>query len=136
MQLNSATDLYHVSCFEEIADFSEVPFVRRVSPVMRSTFTFRGIKAFSILNGKYLVDGGAERLVLHWMLERSRQIEERNGVVVNYSPFFQNFTNLLYNAGTPGFNGEKPMFMTEHEYSYLLDTLAPNESDGPDDREV
>ncbi|KAH6885235.1 hypothetical protein B0T10DRAFT_576901 [Thelonectria olida] len=131
-----SADLYHISCFEEIADFSQLPFHQRVHPITRSTFSARGVKVTSILDGNYLVDGGAERLILQWIDERRQQIRERDGEVDNARPMAQNLVDLFNMAGTPGFRGEKPVRMGEFEYQNLLGPLAPNECDGLEDLEV
>ena len=48
----------------------------------------------------------------------------------------QDFKDLLEKAGLPGFQPRKITRMTMHEFINLSTTLAPNESDGPDDSEI
>jgi len=132
----AVADFYHISCFEEIADLSQRAFLDLTSPLTRSNFRFRGVKGTSVLDGNYLVDGGAERLLLQWKVTRGGQIDERDGVVQNTEPLAANFQDLLDKAGQPGFQPQMVTGMTMHEFMYLSRTLAPNESDGPDDSEV
>jgi hypothetical protein len=92
----------------------------------------RGIKENSVLNGSYLVDGGAERLLLQWKVERRRQINQRDGNPDTTEVLDKDFQDLLDLAGTPGFQAKRPAQMELHEYLYLMKNLAPNESDGDD----
>ncbi|KAH7129131.1 hypothetical protein EDB81DRAFT_808769 [Dactylonectria macrodidyma] len=130
-------DFYHLRCFEMIADFSQISYLKRVNPVTRSTFNLRGIKASSMMDGNYLLDGGAERLVLQWKVERGRQIDERDDAPIHdQPPLAQDFADLLKRAGEPGFQAQKPEGMEFSEFRNLTTILAPNESDGPEDDEV
>ncbi|KAL0943834.1 uncharacterized protein CTRU02_201721 [Colletotrichum truncatum] len=133
---SGSADFYHIRCFEMIADFSQVDYLKRVHAVTRSNFKVRGLKGNSILSGNYLVEGGIERLVLQWRVERCRQIYAGDGNAESAEPMAENFANLLDKAGLPGFEAEKPEGMTSHEYRNLLTILAPNESDGPEDNDV
>lgn len=47
----------------------------------------------------------------------------------------QDFSDLLFKTGLPGFEPQRPENMSETEFMWLSSTLAPNESDGPDDAE-
>jgi hypothetical protein len=58
--------LYHIFCFEKIADFSRVEILDRLEPLTRNNFKFRGVNVGGILDGHDLVTGGVERLVLEW----------------------------------------------------------------------
>lgn len=129
-------DFYHISCFEKIADFSQAAFLGRINPVTRGTFSLRGVRGTSVLDGNYLVDGGAERLILQWKVTRGRHIDERDGVIQDGEPLAQNFADLLSKAGLPGFQPQFVDGMTQHEFINLTTILAPNESDGPEDPEV
>ena len=101
------------------------------------TFKDRGVNASSILDGNYVLDGGAERLVFQWKAERGRQINERDGTAEEDSdPQFPELDHLLQKAGSPSFSGKRPERMPLPEYFTFLTVLAPNESDGSDDREV
>lgn len=101
------------------------------------TFKDRGLNASSILDGNYVLDGGAERLVIQWTSERGRQIAKRDGTAEDDSdPPYPDLHHLLQKAGSPSFNGKIPEHMPLPEYFTLLTVLAPNESDGSDDREV
>jgi hypothetical protein len=48
----------------------------------------------------------------------------------------QDFKDLLDKAGLPDFQPKMCPNMSIHEFFNLSTTLAPNESDGPDDSEV
>lgn len=90
----------------------------------RNTFGLRNIRGSGILEGNYLCDGGAERLILEWKVQRDRWIDEQ------LDPAFE---NLLRNAGSSTFTYQKVTNIKEHEELLLQTSLAPFESDGPDD---
>lgn len=125
-------DFYHVSCFEEVADLSQSAFLNRIHPITRATFALRGVKATSIMDGHYLVDGGAERLILQWKVERYHQIYERDGIADDYA-ISDDFKDLLDNAGLPDFKGRRVDRLFDDEHLALTTTLAPTESDGTED---
>jgi hypothetical protein len=135
---NTSLDLYHVECFERIADLSKADFLDRIiSPVTRVTWKSRNLKATSVLDGNYLCDGGVEGLVLDWKVRRGRWIDETDGKEVESDEVAPDgFVDQLRNAGSSKFRASGPMGgMTQHEYFNLLTTLAPWESDGPEDTE-
>jgi hypothetical protein len=99
----------------------------------RSTFKLRGLKANNILDGEYFVDGAVERLVLEWKVTRGRWIDKRDGVVVEeLAPAID---NILRRAGSSNYKPQSVPGMSGHEYFLLSHTLAPFESDGPEDNQ-
>lgn len=128
-------DFYHIACFEKIADLSKADFLDRISPVTRSTYDIRNIKGSSILDGSYLCAGAVERLVLQWKVQRGAWIDESEGKEVeSLEEFMPNLYELLQNAGSSKFKAPRSIpGMAMHEYILLITTLAPYESDGPED---
>lgn len=133
-QLGSV-DYYHIRCFEEIADFSESAFLDRVYPVTRNTYNLRVLKGTGILDGKYLLDAGAESLVTAWSISRDRLIDDRDGVHREIDQTSKDFADLVLKAGIPGFKLPEPEGMMPQELWYRANHLAPVENDGPDDTE-
>lgn len=72
--------LYHIKYFEKVADFSQSDSNKRLLPVKRTNFNLRGLTGSQTFNGKYLCDGGAERLVLEFKSARGRLFDARDGV--------------------------------------------------------
>ncbi|KAJ5185673.1 hypothetical protein N7491_006457 [Penicillium cf. griseofulvum] len=132
----SNASLYHIVCFEKIADFSRVEFLDRLQPLTRNTFRYRGVKVGGILDGNYLVSGGVERLVLEWKVTHGKWADERDGLYDESEDRLPaDFDSLLRQAGSAVYQGSKPPDgMDQFEYCNLLTTLAPNESEGPDDK--
>lgn len=124
-------DFYHVKCFEKLADFAKTEWLTRLAPLSRVTFPARGLKATSLQDGDYLVDGGAEKLILHWKSSMGRLIDERDGV--EHKPEDPDFVDLIYKAGSASFAAKQPEGLGLLEYGRLLGCLAPIESDGPGD---
>lgn len=127
--------LYHIDCFEKIADFSRVEFLDRIQPLTRNTLKFRDVKIGSILDGNYLVSGGVERLVLEWKVTHGKWADKRDGLYnESKDKLAPDFDSLLRQAGSALYQGSKaPDGMGQFEYYNLITTLAPNESDGQDD---
>lgn len=127
-----SADFYHVECFEKLADFSQTAFLKQLQPLTRRTWIARGLKSTSISRGNYLLDGGAERLALYWINSMQRLIAERDEVEREaYDPEFE---DLLTKAGSGSFVlPKRPEHMPIFEYLNLCHTLAPIESDGPED---
>ncbi|KUI74175.1 hypothetical protein VM1G_11962 [Cytospora mali] len=86
-------------------------------------------------DGKYLLDAGAESLVMAWTVSRERLIDERDGVHCESDQDSKDFASLVFKTGTPGFQATMPKGMLFNEYQYRIRSLAPVESDGPDDTE-
>ncbi|KAF4772304.1 hypothetical protein HAV15_012202 [Penicillium sp. str.  len=128
--------LYHIVCFEKIADFSRVEFLDRLQPLTRNTFKFRGVNVGGILDGNYLVSGGVERLVLEWKVTHGKWADKRDGLYdESEDKLPADFDSLLRQAGSAVYQGSKiPDGMDRFEYYNLITTLAPNESEGPDDK--
>ncbi|KAJ2985738.1 hypothetical protein NUW58_g5371 [Xylaria curta] len=121
------------SCFEILADFSKTNCLKRLTAVTRATFRARNLKAASVSDGNYLLDGGAERLVLHWKFSMGRLIDERDGL--EREPDDPDFIDILYKAGSASYTPRSPEGMPDMEYLNLIHSLAPIESDGPDDED-
>ncbi|RYP73207.1 hypothetical protein DL769_004266 [Monosporascus sp. CRB-8-3] len=128
-----SADFYHVGCFEKLVDFSKVEYFNHLQPVTRRTVALRGLKGSSICDGNYMLDGGAERLVLEWMASMERLIAQRDGV--HDEPLDPAFSDLLYRAGSSSYRPKEVKGMTHSEYRLLSGPLAPIESDGPEDDE-
>ncbi|KAK8051823.1 hypothetical protein PG993_003208 [Apiospora rasikravindrae] len=85
------TVLYHVDCFEKVADLSNAAFVDRLRPMTRSFADGRlqrmawpigepnRIHGPSIKGGKFDLDGGATRLIDYWLKSVRSQIASREG---------------------------------------------------------
>lgn len=130
---DARTDFYHVECFEKLADFSKKEYLKRLQPLTRSTYALRGIKSTSAMDGNFLLDGGAERLVLQWIHSMEGLLAKRDKI--QQKALDSDLENLLLKAGSATFSPKKPKAMSEFEFSNLSDNLAPIESDGPEDRE-
>lgn len=126
-------DLYHVRCFEKLVDFSQSNYLGRINPVTRNTVRLRGVKGTSVLDGNYLVDGGAERLILEWKVSMGRLIDKRDGVPIE--PLEPEFNDLLRKSGSASYQPRKVKGMTDIEFINLAHNLAPIESDGDGDQE-
>ena len=70
-----STDLYHISCFEELADFSDASFLDIIIPVTQGSIGYRGVNMSS---GNYLLDYGADRLVQEWKTAMGKYIDLRD----------------------------------------------------------
>ncbi|KAJ5494653.1 hypothetical protein N7463_010740 [Penicillium fimorum] len=119
-------------CFEKIADFSRIALLDRVQPLTRHTFKFPNVNVGGIMDGNYLVSGGVERLkVTHgkWADKRDGLYDESKNILPAH------FDSLLRQAGSAVYQGFKiPNGMDKYKYYNLITTLAPNESEGPDDK--
>lgn len=126
--------LYHIECFEEIADFSKVEFLGRLQPLTRNTVKYRNLNIGSVLDGNYLVSGGVERLVLEWKVTHGKWADKRDGLYDESRRLPADFDSLLRQAGSAVYQCSKiPDGMDRIKYYNLITTLAPNESDGQDD---
>lgn len=86
----------------------------------------------SILDGNYLVDGGAERLVLEWKSRRGKKLDDRDGVDQGEA-IAPAFDRLLRRAGSWTYQHEAVPGMGQYEDFLLRHTLAPIESAGEGD---
>lgn len=86
----------------------------------------------SILNGKYFVDGGAERLVLEWKFRRGKKLDDLDGVNQGEA-IAPAFDRLLQRAGSSTYQYEAVPGMNRREEFLLCHTLAPIESAGEGD---
>ncbi|KAL2867744.1 uncharacterized protein BJX67DRAFT_352182 [Aspergillus lucknowensis] len=126
----SSSDYYHISCFESLADFTSPAFLDRIQPLTRNTFKLRGLKTSSVLDGSYLLSGGAERLILEWKILRGMEIDKRDGVYdERVYKLEEGVYELLYRAGSRNYRAlGRPGVLDHYEYFTLAKTLAPNES--------
>ncbi|KAH1545494.1 hypothetical protein KXX57_004575 [Aspergillus fumigatus] len=135
----SSASLYHIHCFEKLADFTQADFLDRIQPLTRQTWKLRGLNAGSVLDGNYLVPGGVERLVLEWKVTHGKWIDKRDGVYdesEDEKRVHADFFALLRKAGSSEYKQlMKPTGLSFDEYYNLLGPLAPYESDGPHDTE-
>jgi hypothetical protein len=122
-----------VRCFEKLVDFSQADYLGRVTPITRNTVKFRGLRGTAIADGNYLVDGGAERLILEWKVSMGCLIDRRDGVPIE--PLELDFDDLLHKAGSASYKPKKIASMTDFEHLNLSLSLAPIESDGAEDQQ-
>jgi len=122
-----------VACFEELVDFSQVAYLDRIKPVTRRTVGMRGLKSTSVADGNYLVDGGAERLILEWKNSMDMLIKRRDGIT--HEPLEPDFDDLLYKSGSASYTPKRIEKMASYDFMLLSKDLAPIESDGVDDKE-
>jgi hypothetical protein len=101
--------------------------------VTRKTFILRNLSVVNIVDGEYLCDGGAERLIQEWKIRRGKWIDERDGV--EQEPLDPAIDNLFRLAGSSAFSYQEIPDINWHEKFLLLHTLQPFESDGPEDTE-
>lgn len=88
-----------------------------------------------MLDGNYLLDAGAERLTLEWKLSVGKLIDKRDGVETK-DEMSAALTDLFYKAGSSKYvPQELPDNLSMFERGLLSSTLAPIESDGPEDME-
>lgn len=132
-ELTIFTDFYHVRCFEKLVDFSQAAYLDRITPITRNTATLRNLKGTTIADGNYLLDGGAERLVLEWKVSMGRLMDRRDGVPIE--PLEPDFDDLLHKSGSASYQPKSITDMTDFEYFNLAHRLAPIESDGIEDKE-
>ncbi|KFY71082.1 hypothetical protein V499_08734 [Pseudogymnoascus sp. VKM F-103] len=135
---HQSPDFYHVVCFEKIADFSQADFVNQVQPVTWNTWSFRNLNSSSVLDGNYLLDAGAERLTISWKEAVKKLIDERDGVETKDDAETKDdpsaaVRDLLDNAGSSKYVPQEIAGANAFELRLLSSTLAPNESDGPED---
>ena len=111
----------------------QADFLDRIQPVTRRYLHLRNLKGNDVADGDYLCDGGAERLILEWKTQRGVWIDERDGAEAEKATLNPAFENLLQRAGSSTFTFQSVPDLTTHEYRLLSESLAPFESDGPDD---
>jgi hypothetical protein len=132
-KLTTLIDFYHVRCFEDLVDFSQAEYLDRIQPVTRSSANMRGLKGSSIADGNYLVDGGAEKLILEWKTSMGKLIDIRDGVPIE--PMDPDFNDLLRKSGSASYKPKIVTGMSRQEFLNLSMSLAPIESDGVEDQE-
>lgn len=86
-----------------------------------------------MMDGFYLLDAGAERLILQWIFVMRKLIAKLDGTD-GPKPQDPIVHDLWYKSGSAKFtDAEKPEGMSQFEFRKLQTTLAPVESDGPED---
>lgn len=108
-------------------------YLARVEPVHRNMLGLRQIKSTGVLDGHYLLIGGAERLVLEWKVSMGGLIYQREGIAVQQLE--PDFNDLLRKSGSASFSPKQIPNMTLHEFYLLSRRLAPIERDGEGDTE-
>jgi hypothetical protein len=132
-ELTALLDFYHVRCFEDLVDFSQAAYIDRILPVTRYNARMRGLKGTSVADGNYLLDGGAERLVLEWKSSMGKLIDKRDEVPIE--PMDPDLNDLLRKSGSASYRPKIVDGMSRHEFINLSTKLAPIESDGVEDQE-
>ncbi|MCJ1307319.1 hypothetical protein MMC25_000965 [Agyrium rufum] len=127
---------YHIPCFEKLADFSHIEFLQRITLLTRRNWKTREVSVENFLKGAHVLDGGAERLVQHWVTVRVLLLGLRDQGEYIDAAQVPDPGSLYYSAGAPGYEHIAQPEKDMPEFLNFLVTLAPNESDGPDDREV
>lgn len=127
---------YHAQCFFEIADAKDPELIRKIWPLTRRNFRYRKLEWADVATGDYLLDGGAERLVGEWCVQRINFLARSLGVeplrLLQTDPLYR----LMYFAGKSDFKyaSGPPAALSFYEEYLLLNCLKPFESDGPGDR--
>jgi hypothetical protein len=132
-RLNVTIDFYHMQCFEELVDLAQATYLDRILPVTIATASIRELRGTSIADGNYLLDRGAERLILEWRVSMGQLLDRRDGVLIE--PLDPDFNDLLHKSGSASYQPKIIERMSHHEFYRLSRSLAPIESDGPDDKE-
>jgi len=71
--------------------------------VTRRFFDLRNLKVNQTVDGDYLCDGGAERLLLEWKVRRDRLLDEGDGVEQKQEAMLSGLGNLLYRVDSSNF---------------------------------
>lgn len=122
------TALFHVKCFESIADFSNLDILIRFEPLTRHNCSLRKIGYRSIVNG------GAERLVEEWKRQiwnlHVPQVTSDLEQQLKYSP---DFKDVYFHAGSKGYvSSGLPDWLSPLEAALMTTRLRPIESDPRD----
>ncbi|KUJ18896.1 uncharacterized protein LY89DRAFT_696307 [Mollisia scopiformis] len=123
--IQPSIDYYHIHCFEKTADFSQASFLDRVMPLTRNVTRLKNLKGSSILDGHYLLDAGAERLGLQWMVTMGKLVDKRDGVGIADPEGDDKVTYLMDLINKAGSSSYKPKMPSGMSTFY----------DGPDDSE-
>ncbi|KAI1375599.1 hypothetical protein F4677DRAFT_421849 [Hypoxylon crocopeplum] len=87
----------------------------------------------SVLEGNFLLDGGAERLIEQWKASVEQLISQRNGVPRKVLE--SDYNDFLYKSGSAHHCPKKVLGVSDYEYYRFTYQLAPIESDGLADKE-
>ena len=116
-----------------IADLNDPSFFERIIPLTRNTFTYRYIHYEEVAAGRYVCDGGAERLVQEWRYKKWEMNQHSKGIPQERR-LQDPMEYIAYNAGSNRFVYREVPGINMWEVNSYVRPLAPNESDGPDDR--
>src|ERR1700742_4763249 len=83
------------------------------------------------MDGTYLLDAGAERLVSEWKYQRGHWVDKHAGV--DQGAPDPSYDHIYYNNGSAKFKPDENLKTLK--LRILVDTLAPIESDGPEDND-
>ena len=108
-------------CFEDLVDFSQAAYLDRIQPVTRATAGLRGLNILSVMDGNYLLDGGAERLVSEWKVLMGRLIDRRDGEPIE--DLDANFDDLLHKSGSASYEPKIIDGMSRMRSSAFLQVL-------------
>ena len=115
-----------------IADLNEPCFYERIFPLTRNTFRYRYVHYQELAAGKYVCDGGAERLVQEWRYKKWEMSQHSKGIPQERRPQ-DAMENIAYNAGSSRFVYHPVPGINMWEVNCYIRPLAPNESDGSGD---
>lgn len=87
-----------------------------------------------MLDGNYLLDAGAERLTIMWKNTVGKLIDERDGVE-SKDDSSAALRDLPHEAGSSKDASQEIPEVSSSKHELSSTTLAPNESDGPEDTE-
>lgn len=85
------------------------------------------------MDGNNILDTGAELLTNEWKLTLKRLMDKRDGVAIQ--PMSQDLHDLLHKSGSAKFVPKRLPGMDSYSFDHLTRTVAPIESDGPEDSE-
>ncbi|KAF3919809.1 hypothetical protein ABW20_dc0109497 [Dactylellina cionopaga] len=117
-------------CFENKAPVLDIDFIDRVIPLTRESLEFRGLKT---INYEYFLEAGLGLLISEWKIQRGRWMDIRDGKEPDVRDDNDPWIKLRHYAGSAHHEIKMPANMNPRHYFTLAVTLAPWESDGPDD---
>jgi len=82
--LTSSIDYYHVECFKQLVDLSDIQYYQRLLPTIDCLWGLRGLS--DTLDDCYL-DIGAGILVCEWKLAMVRLMDKRDGKTADRSSY-------------------------------------------------
>ncbi|KAF4969946.1 hypothetical protein FSARC_2932 [Fusarium sarcochroum] len=125
---NTPADYYHLNCFAQFADISDLPVCHHIHALTRHTWKIAGFYRPETI---HFVDSGTKRLFEEWKL-RTQLLKKGKDLALK-EPLY----SLFYLAGHASFQywaGIEDVPVTEQ--GLLVTILAPWERDKPGDRDV